>query len=237
MCLKKTWKYSNNADKNSLGIIRNATEEKPITIRLGFTLIEEYNSKVKVFKSADRNYPKFMYEILTKLLQIGKSIKDDFTIKQLCKDLDITYERYKFYMKYEQIDEETEKLIDNKELSQSVILNIIHRFPKNEWKNVIEKELKYKLTKNDLSALRTNDKFKDVKEWDKIYDERTSKRIAKNKCTNKRSVQIWCDKLIREVDNIQCFNNPTKKKIYGQIKKTHDKLEEWLNKNKEWVLT
>lgn len=195
----------------------------------------EYKYNIEAFKTADKNYPKFMYETLMKLNDLGKKMDPEFTISKLCADLEITYERYKFYMKYCRISDETKDLVESGKIKQDVVMNIIHRFPRRDWKELIKKQLKYNLTRNDIVKLRKNDKHKDKKNWDKMFDERSATRKIQAKSVNKRSVRIWCDKLIKELKDLECFNKTAKEQIYEKIKTTKDKLSEWMDVHRSWA--
>lgn len=233
--MKKVWKYAKHGQTNELGLIKSNRHEEPtITFKKeNIFLRSEYDQNIKIFKRADRNYPKFMYETLTRLLEIGKELDKDFTIIQLCRDLDITYERYKYYMKYELLTDDMKYLIQKGDIKQDSLMNIIHRFPKEDWKYLIEKQIKFKLSKNELVDLRKNNAYKNEKNWIKKFDERNITN-CKHSTSNKRSIYIWCKRLLNELDDLQCFNNPTKKKVYKNIYDTNNKLSKWLKKHEEW---
>lgn len=194
----------------------------------------EYNYNINAFKKADKNYPKFMFETLTRLLALGRQMDNNFTVGQLCTDLGITYERYKYYMKYCKIDEEMTQLIESGKIKQDVVMQVIHRFPRKDWKPILQKQIKYDLTRNDVVNLRKNDAYKVEKNWGKVFDDRKTIRAKQGKSINKRSIGIWCDNLIKELKQLECHSAPTKKKMYIKIDETRKTLAKWLESHKRW---
>ena len=227
----QVWKYAKHGRKDVLGIIKDNTVLKEVCL----SYKEEYDIEVKNFRSLEKNHSSVMYEKLSRLVELGRKINPEkFTIKQLCIDVGITYCQYKFYMKFYYIDDGMKYLIDTGKIQQNIVMNIIHRFPEKDWNFMIEKQLKYKLTKNDLVHLKTNDKYKDDKEWDVLFDKRGVKRGEHFSFTNKRSILTWCKNLCNQLGKLECYNEPTKKKIFSKIYETHYKLGVWLQKHDEW---
>ena len=257
---EKLWKYSkkvleSKGLKSTLGIVSDNTpivvpslkldhkeieerpqpkiEQKPI--ENNDALKKEYEDSINDFKKSEREHSTFMYEKLVKLEALGRKIDPEgFTIMKLCEDLGITYNRYNYFMEYKNIEDWMKEHIKNKEISQDIVINIIHRFPKKDWKEVIHKELKYKLTRNDMVSLRARKRYKKAKNWDKIHDTMRGRRQNMQSSTNKRTIYTYCQRLITGLDELKSFNKITKKKVYSKVSTTNKKLDKWLKKHKSW---
>jgi hypothetical protein len=125
-------------------------------------------------------------------------------------------------------------MVESKEIKQDILMNIVARFPKDDWNYVINNQKKYKLYKARLISLRTKDRYKDIKNWDRIFDNKRESGKERNGSLNKRSIYIWCNNLIKDLKLLNCYNEPTKKKIYRHIKNTRDSLDRWIKEHEGW---
>jgi len=196
---------------------------------------EMYKELVKQFRNYEGNYPKFMYKLLLRIVALGKSASPRFTKKQLCKDLGITYERYKFYMKYKNI---VNTELENCDIVPNTLLNIVARFPKSEWQEIISKQKTYKLSKNQIVKLRTEDKFKDETNWVEEHNKinLSTKKEYKGTYTNLRSVRSWCFHFGKDLKKISVTTPSMRNEIYNLILETKNSLDEWLKNHDFWKI-
>jgi len=199
-------------------------------------LYKNYRKLCETFKHANNNYPKFMCNILLKIKYLGEQLYENYPIKQLCVDVGITYQKYKFYIKYKIVEEKYNHLIVDNKINPNLMIEIIKRFPEKEIKGIIKKQIKYNIPKNKLIALKKNDNYKDDNEWEKSFNSCNLVKIKRNRTTstNLRSIRTHCNRLITELKDINAKNMHTRAEIYTLLKQTREEINIFLEENIAW---
>lgn len=208
-----------------------------------------YKDIVNDFKTVSKNYSRLMYTTICRVHEIGKRINPKYSIKNnLCKDLGITYERYKHYMKSRNITKEQAGLIEDGLISLSRVLFINQRFPKEHVDTVIKLQADKKLSKTDLLKLKKDGSYLDVDAWDEKYDNTDYRSgringdgfpyaINDELSSNRMKARMFFnyhDWVVNNLQGLELMNAPTKLKIYDCIVDLIERMNVFLLSHPDW---